>query len=72
MSDNGHINLPNNVSDDLKNLPEILKIHRHLSVFRCLIAALMSTNSFVGGDINDLAYHESVEDSICEKRHCYV
>ena len=32
----------------------------------------MSTNVFVGGDICDFAYYETVKDNNCEIRHCFV
>ena len=44
LSDNGQKNLPDNVSGGLKNLPYNLKNHRHLSVFRYLIPALIHTD----------------------------
>ena len=51
LSDNGQKNLPDNVSGGLKNLPDNLKNHRHLSVFRYLIAPLpVRTDSARLGD----------------------
>ena len=48
LSDNGQKHLPDNVSGGFKNLPDNSKIHRHLSVFRYLIAALVPTQCPTG------------------------